>query len=129
MNIEVAERRFTVVDRPGETVTVTIGKPEIHPTEPEEWVCPFRVGDHVSAGRGVDGLQALIHAIQGARSYLDASGLSPSLVWTLDEPGNTGIPQMVPYNLGREFAERIERLIEREHEDFAARMARGDRGG
>lgn len=123
MQNTVAERWFSFVDRPGETVVVKIGLPNPHPTEPNEWVCPFQVNDHSGTAHGGDGLQALLHAIEAARSHLDASGMSPSLVWGL-EPGNTGIPKYVPYSFGRAFAERIERLIEQEIEALVAHMKR-----
>ena len=61
-----AYRILEVADRPGETVEVFIGKPEIYRDNEEEWICRYRI---VGAGKdmqfgiiGIDGVQALQHA-------------------------------------------------------------------
>jgi hypothetical protein len=88
---------------------------------PRDWRCPFSVDgidepcDQVAYG--LDGLQALLLAIEGARAVLDKSGLT--LTWHGGEPGDVGIPRMVPPSLGASFARRIETYIDRQVRAFA----------
>lgn len=122
------ERRYSVVGDPGRIVIVSIGAPRLDPDPTGDWMCLFSVDATQAVAHGVDALQALLNAIEGARVALDASGLSPSLVWAGGEPGLTGLPRTVPFFFGRAFAEKLERYIDQELEAFAAR-AGGDRGG
>ena len=123
----VIERRLSVADEPDRAVIVTIGKP--HPDPDGDWACTFRVdgiaGSRGTDAHGIDGLQALLNAIEGARVALSASGMS--LSWEGGEPGDTGIPRTVPMFYGRSFAEGIERYIDQQVHAFAkaAELIRG----
>jgi len=60
---------------------------------------------------------------------LDASGLH--LSWEGGEPGDAGIPRMVPMFYGRTFAEKVERHIDQEIHAFGdvAKRAHDNRRG
>jgi hypothetical protein len=113
MAMPIAERALSADD--GQTVTVEIYAPEPDPASSfGDWRCPFRLRgalDIDDAGHGVDSLQALLNATQGARKYLDGSGLV--LTWAGGEPGVLGIPRVVPEMFGRAFAQDIEGEIDR----------------
>ena len=108
----IAERMLATDD--GRAVTVEIHAPEPDPDPTGDWRCAFRLTGALDAnayGHGLDSLSALINAIQGVRKYLDDSGLS--LTWVGDEPGDHGVPRVVPQFLGRQFARDIEDEIDR----------------
>jgi hypothetical protein len=126
----IVVRRLSVADDPDRAVTVMIGKP--HPSPDGNWTCPFRVdGIGITGARGtafgIDGLQALLNAVEGARTTLAASDLS--LSWEGGEPGDHGIPRTVPMYYGRAFAEGIERHIDQQVRAFAAAVEQGGRPG
>jgi hypothetical protein len=108
----IAERLLTT---DGRAVTIAIYAPEPDPASPHgDWRCEFRLTGALDAdayGHGLDSLQALGNAIQGVRMYLDDSGLS--LTWDGLEPGDHGVPRIVPQFFGRAFAKDIEDEIER----------------
>ncbi len=108
----IAVRRLAVVDEPGREIVVSIGKPT--PDPDGDWMCPFLVegldGARRQAARGLDALQALLMAVEGARVTLAGSGLR--LAWQGGEPGDTGIPRAVPLFYGLRFAEQIERHLD-----------------
>ena len=109
----IAERVLTTDD--GRAVTVVIYAPEPDPASQHgDWRCAFRLTGALDAdayGHGLDALSALESSIQGARKYLDDSGLS--LTWAGGEPGDHGIPSIVPQFFGRAFAKDIEDEIAR----------------
>ena len=109
----IAERLLTTED--GRTVTIALYAPEPDPASPHgDWRCAFRLTGTLDAdayGHGLDGLSALVNAIQGVRYYLDASGLV--LTWAGGEPGDHGVPRVVPQFFGRAFAKDIEDEIDR----------------
>lgn len=115
----VAERRLSVIGDADRSVVVTIGTP--CPDPEGDWKCSFHVeGLDDSATRdahGIDALDALLNAIAGARVVLDASSLA--LSWEGGEPGDTGIPRMVPRFYGWELARQLEEYIEGQVEAFA----------
>lgn len=121
-------RRLSAADDPSRVVTVTIGRPHLGPDG--DWICPFLVegidASRSNAGHGIDALQALLHALEGVRAELDASGLP--LSWEGGEPGDVGVPRMVPIYYGRAFAERIERYIDEQVRGFAADAERAAQG-
>lgn len=110
----IAETRLHVVDQPEMTVVVRIGRPVQDPVPALEWVCELEVqginDSEVKRVHGVDSLQALTMAIDHARKLLDDSGLA--LSWESGEPGNVGIPRMVPGYLPRPFVIAAERCID-----------------
>jgi hypothetical protein len=129
----IAERRFAVVGEPEREIVITIGKPRPE-SDPSVWMCSYLVEGIPKArrriARGVDSLQALQMAIEGARYTLSASGLV--CIWHDSEPGEIGLPRSVPSFEGSDFAEKIERYIDRELKKFArvakaSRSARGPR--
>ncbi len=115
----IAERRFSVVGEPAREVVVTIGKPRPDPSG--DWRCSFRIrgisDDRRRVARGLDALQALLLAVEGAREALAASDLV--LLWEGGEAGDTGLPRTVPQYYGLDFARKIERYIDRETQKFA----------
>ncbi|WP_437294424.1 DUF6968 family protein [Sorangium sp. So ce426] len=110
----IAERRLTVVDDPGRSVTVTIGRPV--EAQPGEWACPFTIvgipEPRSDRGLGVDGVSAVLNALHAIRHALEASGVRVS--WEGGEPGDTGFPKLMHYAFGFAFSQRMEQLIDEE---------------
>lgn len=109
----IADRVLSVDGEPGRIVAVTIYEPEPDREAGDGWVCEFRVQGALNErdrAHGVDSLQALVNAVQGVWKTLDNSGLS--LTWAGGEPGDHGIPRIVPQFLGRDFAEAMEAEID-----------------
>lgn len=115
----IAERRLSAVGDPTRIVTLTIGRPRPDPAG--DWICPVHVdgiGDVAQqSGRGVDALQALLNAAEAARYVIDQSGLL--LTWEGGEPGDAGLPRIVPTSLGLSFARQIEAHIDRKVQKVA----------
>ncbi|HEX2573584.1 MAG TPA: hypothetical protein VH877_28805 [Polyangia bacterium] len=112
----------------GAEIRVRLGRPE--PVSEDEWRCPYRVELGPPAARtryahGVDAFQALLMALMGIRAALAES--ERRLSWQGGEPGDAGIPLLVPQYFGLEFSRRMEQLITTEVERFAAEVARGTR--
>jgi hypothetical protein len=99
---------------PSRTVVVTIYPPEPDPDPTGDWQCKFRFHDALDeqhAAHGLDALQALIMATQGIRKALDDSGLT--LTWAGGEPGDHGVPRIVPQFFGLAFTRELEGEIDR----------------
>lgn len=116
----IAERRLWVEGEPDKAVILRIGKPR--PDPKGDWVCPVHVQGLLNdtqqqSGYGVDAVQALMNALEAARYMLDRSGLA--LTWSGGEPGDAGVPRLVPAFFGLTFARTIEAHIDREVENFA----------
>jgi hypothetical protein len=108
----IAERQLTTED--GRAVTIQIYPPTPETDPSPHWRCEFEIRgaiDEIEHGSGLDSFQALVNAIQGVRKYLDDSGLS--LTWAGGEPGDHGVPCVVPQFFGRAFAKDIEDEIDR----------------
>lgn len=108
----IAERTLTTDD--GRAVTIEIYAPTMESQPIPHWRCEFEVRgaiDQTEHGSGLDSFQAIVNALQGVRKYLDDSGLS--LTWAGGEPGDHGVPRIVPQFFGREFAKDIEAEIDR----------------
>lgn len=88
------------------------------------WECPFRIrGAGVSVvefGCGVDSMQALTTAFEGIRAVLDRTFRSVS--WESYLPGDSGFQRQIPILFGGKFARRLERLVDREVEDFPRQL-------
>ena len=112
-----------LVDEEGNGVTISIDQPYLDPDPTGDWICTYRVGEATGHAHGVDGLQALLNAVEGAR--LDAAKLS-RVTWAAAgrAAGDVGIPRTVPDFFGRAFARKIERFIDHEVAAFAARKRR-----
>jgi hypothetical protein len=123
----IAVRSLSVAGEPGREIVITIGKPRPEP-DPSVWRCSFLVDGIPKARRrvayGVDSLQAVQNAVEGARRVLQASGLA--CTWHGGLPGEIGLPRAIPSYEGSGLAEKIERYIERELKKFLRRAkARG----
>jgi hypothetical protein len=89
--------------------------PRRDPLSKRDWECPFLIEgiDDSQAQRafGVDGLQALIQAIEVIRVTLEETGRN--FFW-LDQQQGIGIPLYVPTFQGKRFEERMRLAVERE---------------
>jgi hypothetical protein len=114
----IASRTLLIDGDPARVVTVTIGRPVLDPVPRGDWMCQLDIQGIPEAGpewiHGIDACQAIELAFVGARQRLDRSGLS--LLWSGQEPGETGFPKHAPYVFGRFFAAKIERYIDQEIE-------------
>lgn len=117
----IAVRRLAVVGEPGREVVVTLGKPRPDPKPGGDWMCSYLVEGlpdaRKRAAHGVDAMQALLMALEAVRVALRAAGLQ--LAWEGGEPGDAGIPRMVPLFYGLGFAREIERHIDAQIEERA----------
>ena len=72
----IATRKLREIAPDGRTVLVRIGKPR--KVSASEWECAFHISnigmDEIQFGHGIDGVQALIQAIEGSRVFLEKSG-------------------------------------------------------
>ena len=115
----------------GRPVQLEIDAPR--PRRAGDWACAYRI---LGLGRvrhgnalGDDGFEALQSALAAVRRELEPFG--GRLTWR-GEPGELGLPCLVPDYFGGEFRTRLERLVQAETEREAARLkelARGERRG
>jgi hypothetical protein len=121
----ICTRRF-VADAQGKRkfATVRIGRPE---KSRRDWACKLSI-----TGRkapllvyGVDQMQAVILALECARSILGTS--RTKWRWIHGEQGDLGIPRSVPTAFGRKFASRLESIIDAEVEKLALASERRQR--
>ncbi len=107
----IASRVLTEKSARDHKITVVIGAPRR--VEADHWLCPYLIEGIVDSGiqyvPGVDALQSLLLALQGARLNLEQTGRS--FIWFGDDHG---IPRQVPTDYGRTFEQRVEKAIERE---------------
>lgn len=117
----IAVRQFRVVGEPDREVVLTIGKPRPDPDPTGDWMCSVLIegipGSKRQRIHGIDALQALQLAIEHARRALDASGLA--LTWMNHEPGDVGIPRIVPSGWGFDFQRRLESYMDEESKRIA----------
>ena len=115
----VIAKRQLQGERPSQIAVLRIGKPRKEPSG--DWYCPYEISgiglQGVRKARGIDGLQALLMAIEAARTTLDEH--ESEWTWEGGEEGESGIPRLVPTFYGKEFARRMGDLIDRELEEFA----------
>jgi hypothetical protein len=121
----VAERTLTTKSS-SEPVTLTVERPT---HDGDDWACKFSVlgaGIEIrEVAYGLDSVQALLLAFEGARRLID--GLPLALAWAGD-PNHCGLPRCVPLFYGAEFAARLERVVDREIERFAVSAQQGRNG-
>ena len=114
----IATRNLREIAPDEKTVLVRIGKPR--KVSDAEWECAFHISNigmnKIQFGHGMDGVQALIQAIEGSRVFLERSGKRFS--WEGGE-GETGIPRYVPMFYGKDFTEHLHKVIDSEMEKFA----------
>jgi hypothetical protein len=124
----IAIRRLAVVGEPGHEIVVTVGKPRPDPAQEGVWTCSILIEGLPHPARrkrvhGGDALQALQLAINDARLTLDRSGLQ--LKWDgAHEPGDVGIPRLMPAGWTVAFERRIERMVDAEVDRFARSITR-----
>lgn len=96
-----------------------IGKPQ--KVSDQEWRCPFHISNvgmsNIEFGHGIDALQSIIQAIEGSRVVLARRGTG--FRWDGGDVGETGLPRYVPLMFGKKFAQRVNRMIDREIVVFA----------
>lgn len=90
-------------------------------TADSEWSCEFRIEGLPAEIRetafGIDGIQALLMALEGIRVRLaEATHVA---TWVGGEEGDMGFPAHVPTYFGVAFARGIERMIEERVRQFA----------
>lgn len=71
---------------------------------------------------GVDQMQAILLSFEGLLTILRKSGIEWR--WIHGEKGEIGIPRFVPGGFGRQFAARLESMIDVETEKFAIEAER-----
>ena len=114
----VARRVITEADAVDRKITLSIGMPRR--VDRDEWQCAILIeglknSTIADSAPGTDSLAALLLAVACIRRHLRESGLrfawgGESDLW------DTGIPRQVPIGFGKQFEERIERVIDREAE-------------
>ncbi len=111
----IGERQLNRAGARSKDLTVTLGKPRRR--KDGDWECPFRIsGLGTQYGYGVDGIQALITALDGIRVMLERSAQRFS--WLGGEPGYTGFDRFVTASLGEKFNKRLNLIIDREIAKF-----------
>lgn len=88
-----------------------------------DWTCAYRIEglgpDRTGTALGEDGIDALQSALAAVRRELEPFG--GRLTWQ-GEPGELGLPHLVPDYFGGEFRRRLERVVQAEIEREARRM-------
>jgi len=108
----------------GKAVVVTLGVPQAVPGS--DWGCALQITGLNTAWRrpkyvfGIDGLQALSLAMQGAGIALESAKVE--LQW-LGQSEELGMPKFLPW-LPKANLDRLEALVEREVARFVMRRAR-----
>ena len=115
----IATRKLREIAPDGKTVLVRLGKPR--KVSDAEWECAFHISNigmnEIQFGHGMDGIQALIQAIEGSRVFLEKS--EKRFLWEGGEEDETGIPRYVPMFYGKDFTEHLHKMIDSEIEQFA----------
>ena len=123
----ILRRRLQVGIRPPRYLTVSFERP--HRSGPD-WLCWFEVKErrdrHIGKAYGVDGIQALLLAIESARIRLTEQGVTIHGTFC-DEPG--GFPRLIPVVFERAATLRLYRLIDSSVERIAVRELRRLRRG
>jgi hypothetical protein len=116
----IATRQLNLVPS-GRPVTLELDAPVRRRSG--EWACTYRITGlgRARAGRvaGEDGFQAIQLAFAAVRRELEPFG--PRLTW-IGEPGELGLPAMVPDFLGGEFRRRVEAMVRAETERETRRL-------
>ncbi len=112
--------RYLHTDDNAEPVVLTIDKPRREEVG-RDWKCEFRIkglsnGIQAQTVNGIDGLQALLNALEHIRILLKNTGMCFS--WE-GEYGDVGIPRMIPQYLPRKFVRNIERCIDKQRAEFS----------
>jgi hypothetical protein len=113
-NVIVTRKLFQIGTKIG-IANIQIGIPK--KSTGIDWECPFYITNigmkKEKYGRGIDGLQALINAIEGVRQHLCNSGIV--FKWEGgEEDGNTGLSMNIPIFFGKRFTDKLTDIIESE---------------
>ncbi len=115
-----AARRLKVVPS-GRGVLLEIAAPRRR--RAGDWTCAYRIeglgADRAGTASGEDGIEALQSALTAVRRELEPFG--GRLTWR-GEPGELGLPHLVPDYFGGEFRRRLERVVQAEIEREARRL-------
>jgi hypothetical protein len=118
--VTIASRQLALLPS-GRPVLVELDAPRRRRTG--EWACAYRIrglGRARSAQAfGQDSLEALQLALVALRRELEPFG--PRLTWT-GEPGELGLPLLIPDFFGGEVRRRLEGLVQRELEREGRRL-------
>lgn len=108
----IASRTLVCFEHDKRRVIVRIGRPQMVPTS-TVWRCPYEVRglpEHISDfGFGVDSIHATQTALDGIRSVLLESDIP--LQWEGVRPADPGFPMAIPMGFGREFEQRMDKMI------------------
>jgi len=122
----IAMRTLIDSQDPDTAVTVSIDNPI---QVGDDWACTFRIDGMgiEEQAHGVDSLQALLLAVEGARRALQQSGRT--LTWTIGgqpagETGDTGLPRQVPTIVDLAERDRIDHMIDDAVNQWLAERAR-----
>ena len=122
----IASRELNELGGSMRDVTVSFEAPRQRPRG--HWECRFLIRGlgtvQVRRVEGVDSLQALLLAVEGARVTLDATG---RFTWLETDPekAGSGIPRYIPTHQGPRFEARINLAIERESKRYYQRILNG----
>lgn len=114
--------------RSGKNVVLTLGVPQ--PVPGSDWGCAVQItGLKASWARprfvfGIDGLQALQLAMQGAGMMLDSSGVE---LFFLGQSEQLFMPKFLPEALPKRERDRIDAFVERQLERYVAASERRNR--
>jgi hypothetical protein len=108
----IATRNLLCFEHENRKVIVRIGRPQVVPTS-TVWRCPFEVRGLPETtkdfGYGVDSIHAIQMALDGIRCALVMSDID--LNWEGVRAADPGFPMVVPMGFGREFEQRINKMI------------------
>jgi len=108
----IAFRNLLWVERSGRRAVVRIGRPQMVPAS-SVWRCPFEVRGLPEPTRdfgfGVDSIHAIQMALDGIRRVLVMSDID--LNWEGVRAADPGFPMMIPKGFGREFEQRMNKMI------------------
>jgi hypothetical protein len=125
-NAVIATRRLR---GPVGMVVISLGKPR--KAREIDWECPYRIRirgvTKVRCAHGLDGVQALILAIEAIGRELETYG--GMLSWEGGEHGDTGFPRFIPNIFGLKPYKRLVRLVDRQIERIARKTEERRRSG
>lgn len=88
-----------------------------------DWECSFEISGLVhpisDSTYGIDGMQALIQALEGIRITLESA--PEPLSWA-GERGDAGFPRFVPTFFGPEFSQHLGRVLDEEITRYAEKL-------
>jgi len=108
----IAFRNLRCLEHENRKIVVRIGRPQMVPTK-TVWRCPFEARglpeNTRDFGYGIDSIHAIQMALDGIRRVLVMSDID--LNWEGIRAADPGFPMVIPMGFGREFEERMGKLI------------------